>query len=366
MSNERTYPPLKRLRIRIAQSFQWSGVNRLARKFKTGAVILYYHGVEAEIFDPQVQPIHLPFALFEKQVDYLRKNFDIISLPYLLDCFKNGYRLDPLSVLITFDDGYKNNREIVWPFLSSLEIPFSVFISTRHIEEGIRFPTYYLRAALFSSESTSLHVRGINESFDISTWEKRVKAKNYLEVLIKNSPQHVVAQVIQELKGSIPGERWAEINGRFHSDQPMTWDDVKHLSDSGVAIGSHCHDHFILHSQQSRSEIHHQIATSKGLIETKVGPCVYLSYPEGGSSGLDASVLGAMADCHYELGFTSVGGEIREGLNPFLLPRLGTSPQFDHFRFNLNTSFRFNGSFRRWSRQFFEASESEMVRPELS
>jgi peptidoglycan/xylan/chitin deacetylase (PgdA/CDA1 family) len=304
----------------------------------------------------------MSFGLFERQVNYLRKNYDIISLPYLLDCLKNGYRLDPLSALITFDDGYKNIRHIVWPYLNSLEIPFSAFISTRHIDEGLRFPTYYLRAALLFTERQSIRIASLDQSFDLSTRDKRIETKIRLEAMLKRSPQRIVNQIVNTLKASIPEERWAEINDRFSSDQPMSWDEVRQLADNGVAIGSHFHDHLIPHSQQKRSEISSQIATSKELIEKKLGNCAYLSYPEGGSCGLDGGVIEALASSRYELGFTCISGEIHSGLNRFILPRLGNPFQFDRFVFGLNTSFLLNRHYRKWSQEFFRGRENQMNR----
>jgi hypothetical protein len=350
--NQHAYAAKKWFRRCVAESFHWSGINRLARKFRSGAVVLYYHGVEPEILDSRVQEIHLPFELFEKHIDYLRKNFDIISLPYLLDCLKNGYRLEPLSALITFDDGYKNNLDVVWPFLSSYEIPFALFISTHHVDGGLRFPTYYLRAALFYTERERVDIKSLNKSYDLRSREKRMLAKNQLEVLLKRAPQPLVRQIIEEISTLIPEDRWREIDEAFHSDEPMTWEDVLKLAAGGVTIGSHCHDHFILHGQQSRSEITYQIQTSKKLIEQKVGNCAYISYPEGGSRFLDPSIIPVVQENQYELGFTSVGGEILDGQNRFILPRLGIPSRLDHFIFNLNTSFRFNRQFERWGRQF--------------
>lgn len=360
ISSERIHAPQKWLQSRVAKSSQLWGAKNLLRRFKTGAVVLYYHGVEPEIINSQVQTIHLSFGLFKRQIDYLRKNFDIISLPYLLGCLKNNYRLDPLSVLITFDDGYKNNRHIVWPYLNSLEIPFSVFISTRHIDEGLRFPTYYLRAALLFTKQQSIRIESLDQCFNLSTRDKRIETEKRLEAMLKRSPQGIVTQIVSELKASIPEARWAEINGRFSSDQPMSWDDVRQLANNGVAIGSHFHDHFIPHPQQKRSEISYQIATSKELIEKKLGNCAYLSFPEGGSCGLDGGVIEAMASSRYELGFTCVGGEIHSGLNRFILPRVGIPYQFDRFVYNLNTSFLLNRHFRKWSQEFFRQGENRI------
>ena len=258
-----------------------------------------------------------------------------------------------MSVLITFDDGYKNNLDVVWPYLNSYEVPFTLFISTHHVDGGLRFPTYYLRAALFWTEKARVDIKCLDRSYDLGTREKRMRAKNQIEVLLKNAPQPLVRRIIEEISSLIPEERWKEIDEVFHSDEPMTWEDVIKLAAAGVTIGSHCHDHFILHNRQSRSDVTFQIETSQRLIEQKIGNCVFISYPEGGSRFLDPGIIPIVEASRYELGFTSVGGEILEGQNLYILPRLGIPSRLDHFIFNLNTSFRFNRQFERWSRRFY-------------
>lgn len=294
----------------------------------------------------------MSLPVFEKQIEFLSRSFDIISLRYLRDCLKNGYRIEPGSILLTFDDGYKNNRLIVWPYLSSLDIPFSVFISTNHVGQGIRFPTYYLRAALFSTEKSHVYVKGLDRDLDLSTREKRVLAKNTLEVLLKRSPQKMARQIIGELMDLVPEERWSEINGRFQSDAPMTWDDVRELAAAGVAVGSHCHDHFILHSKQNPLEMSEQVRLSKELIIKELGSCDCIAYPDSGPNSLDSQAIISARETGYELGFTCVSGEIVNCVNPMILPRLGISDDLDHFRFNLNTSFRFNRSYQNWSDRY--------------
>jgi len=90
-----------------------SGVYRIAKKQKEGAIALFYHGVEKKITNPLLQELHMPFSLFEKQIMYLKKNFEIISVDDLYGNIKNGHGISPSQVVVTFDDGYKNNINIV-------------------------------------------------------------------------------------------------------------------------------------------------------------------------------------------------------------------------------------------------------------
>jgi len=326
--------------------------NNLIKKLKTGATAFCYHGVEYEIIDHQVQEEHLSFNQFENQIDYLRRNFEIISLDYLYDSLKNGYKINSSQVLITFDDGYKNNINVVMPFLRSFNIPFSIFICTNHIDNGLRFPTYYLRAAIFFTEQKHIIIPSIKKHFDISTQKKRIYAKNAIEKLLKTEPQHVVNLIINDLIDLIPYNRWSEINSIFSSEEPMDWYDIKKLNNLGITIGSHCHDHFILHSNQSITQVNYQLKTSKDLIEKNLGKCDYIAFPDGGARNISFDSLLSVKENKYRLGFTIVKGEIDNSSNPYILPRLGISVDISHFKFNINTCFRFNKQLSSWSSRF--------------
>ena len=67
---------------------------------------------------------------FEKQIKYLKKEFQIISLDYLYECLKNNYKLSPKDVVVTFDDGYKSYIKNVTPLLMKKKIPSLVFLNS--------------------------------------------------------------------------------------------------------------------------------------------------------------------------------------------------------------------------------------------
>lgn len=322
------------------------------RRYKKGCTIFFYHGVENKLVDPLLQEVHLPFSQFEKQVKYLMKNYKIISLDYLYDCIINGYKIDPSHVLLTFDDGYKNNIDVVEPFLRSMNTPFSVFISTRHIDTGKRFPTYYLRAAILYTEKEYISVPSINKYLDISSQDKRWLAISNMAAVLKSVPQQTVDLMVSDLVKLLPDDRWVEMNNLFMSDEPMNWDDIKKLHKSGVIIGSHCHDHAILHDHQSGSEINYQLKTSKELIEKHLGECKYFAYPNGSMKKISLEAMLGVKENRYLLGFSIVPGEIETPVNTFLLPRILAVTDFDEFKFHLSSCSFYNKKYIEWSYSF--------------
>jgi len=345
-----------RLKKCLFRAADWLGPSRLVGKLKKGPVLLVYHGVEERLIDPQVQTLHIPIKTFERQMDFLRKHRQVISLDDLHSCLSRGDPLDPSHVLITFDDGYKNNRSVAAPLLEALGFPFAVFVATRHLEERLRFPIYRLRAAVHYAEKKNLSIRSLDTAFELATETQRRETVVSLSRLMKRSPRAVVESIVQDVSGLISKDRWLEVDHLFSSEEPLDWEDVEQLSRQGVIIGSHCHDHFILHAAQPVDEIDRQLRTSKSLIEHHAGRCSYIAYPNGGKNGITLEARRMGKDNQYLLGRTSVKGEVVCGLDAFLVPRIFVPEDFSQFKFRIDNAYLYNRPYARWARGFSAAS----------
>lgn len=85
---------------------------------------------------------------FEKQINYLKSNFNIIDIKSLELAFKGKMRLPEKALLITFDDGDYSLYEKGLPILKRYDIPAVVFIISGLIETNKAFwwktvETYY-------------------------------------------------------------------------------------------------------------------------------------------------------------------------------------------------------------------------------
>lgn len=333
----------------ILNAFELVDIYSVTRKIKEGATILFYHGVEIGIVNPIVQNSHLSLNLFEKQINYLRKNYEIVSLDYLYECIANGQKLSSSQVLITFDDGYKSNVNIVMPLLKSHNIPFTVFICTDHINSGARLPYYYLQTAIYYTESNSIEIPSIKRGFDISSREKRISVINTMLNIIKSAPQERVSMITGDLIKLLSNERWEELDALFSSEALMNWHEVKLLHDSGVVIGSHCHDHAILHSDQSNYETDFQLHESRYLVEKHLGECKYFAYPNGRMQDISNYSVESVKNNNYLLGFTTVPGEVMNNkMNRYILPRIFPGKDMQQFKFAVDTSFRKNRNYYKW------------------
>ena len=82
---------------------------------------------------------------FQKQVDYLRNNYKIVSLSDITQFVRTDLVLHKKFVSITFDDGYYDNYLNVYPYFKKHGLPASIFISTGYIGKMMTLDNITLR-----------------------------------------------------------------------------------------------------------------------------------------------------------------------------------------------------------------------------
>jgi peptidoglycan/xylan/chitin deacetylase (PgdA/CDA1 family) len=85
--------------------------------------ILLYHSVDTNDSFYSVSP-----SVFAKQMEYLSRNFSIVTLEEVLEFVIGKRDLPRKSVAITFDDGYHDNYVNVFPHVKKYGFPIAVFV----------------------------------------------------------------------------------------------------------------------------------------------------------------------------------------------------------------------------------------------
>ena len=99
---------MKRSFFSLLQKLQ---ITRLAAWWnRQRVVILCYHGVteRSKRHPSDRYGLHIRADRFEKQLDYLRRHYQVISLAEFVKACQNKAPLPDYSVVLTFDDGYRN------------------------------------------------------------------------------------------------------------------------------------------------------------------------------------------------------------------------------------------------------------------
>src|ERR671930_321516 len=88
--------------------------------------VLMYHKVN----DLPGNPLSMPVSLFDEQMHQLRElGYTVVGLDAVLDHYTLGKALPPKAVLITFDDGYHDNRDNAAHILSEHGYPGVLFVT---------------------------------------------------------------------------------------------------------------------------------------------------------------------------------------------------------------------------------------------
>jgi peptidoglycan/xylan/chitin deacetylase (PgdA/CDA1 family) len=101
-------------------------------------VFLCYHGVtESGSRSPHNKKgLHVNRHRFSAHLDYLQHRYNVISLRDYLDARQTGHMLPDYSVVITFDDGFRNFLTAAAPCLAARSMPATVFLITDRAGEA--------------------------------------------------------------------------------------------------------------------------------------------------------------------------------------------------------------------------------------
>lgn len=108
--------------VGLTSFFRWWNRDRV--------MILCYHGISDEprqLRDPS--GIHVAPSIFTRHIAYLTRHYNVVSLQSYLDSRTGGRSLPPNSVVLTFDDGYRNFFNAI-DALKPHALPVSMFLVT--------------------------------------------------------------------------------------------------------------------------------------------------------------------------------------------------------------------------------------------
>ena len=104
---------------------------QLAAQGRAPVVMLYYHGIS----NAAENWMTLDLGSFHRQIEYLRRYFDILPLDAAVADVRAGNRHRP-AVVLTFDDGYASVVDELLPYLKARELPATFFVCAAAADGG--------------------------------------------------------------------------------------------------------------------------------------------------------------------------------------------------------------------------------------
>ncbi|MDH3232374.1 MAG: polysaccharide deacetylase family protein [Alphaproteobacteria bacterium] len=268
-------------------SLAHSGLDRALRPLLGGlGVIMTFHRVVPETPAARHGPSHslaVTADEFRGIVAYLRKiGYEIVSLDEVRRRLLEGSGEDRFACL-TFDDGYLDNYEIVYPICRELDVPITIYITIDLIEGRMVLWWYGLEAVVTQASTVQCPANGEIKTFAADTPARKISAYREADALIRLTDEADRRRKIEYLEQEY-GVDFTAIS----QDQAMSWEMIEELAASGlVTIGAHTVTHRALRTL-SDDEVRSEIAESRTILEKRLSqPIRHFAYPFGRAS--DAS-----------------------------------------------------------------------------
>jgi peptidoglycan/xylan/chitin deacetylase (PgdA/CDA1 family) len=232
----------------------------------------------------------------------------------------------PPFVVLTFDDGYRDNAAYALPILRRHKCPFTLYVCTGFADATAPLWWRDLEEAVAALDGFSVRLPEGTRSFDTRTPEEKSAAFNAIYWALRSGPEEVLRAVIAEV---------AATAGHDTLDRTrqlcMTWDELRSVaSDPLCTIGAHTLTHPML-AKHPEPVVRAELAESKQRIEAELGRDIrHLSYPVGDPTSAGPREFALARALGFETAVTTRPGVLhREHLQHLTaLPRISINGLF--------------------------------------
>lgn len=272
--------------------------------------ILMYHGVGPEAARS---------GSFEKQLAYLKKHFDPVTLECLLSRLQDADRRGKIPIAITFDDGLRNNFTRVAPLLVKHDIPATFFVCPALADRGTWLWNVEARLRLMSLAEAELRAFLSRHAIPGTTVAAAID-------WMKQQPITQRLLVEQQVRDATPS--FAPNEQQHDRYDLMSWAEIAALPEQ-VTIGSHTNNHPILTTLTQEALAEELVGSKKALESRLQRPCDFFCYP----NGTHDTVVVDEARKHYKAAFCADDGYISTKDDPYCLKRIAVMPETGMPRF---------------------------------
>ncbi|MCK9355995.1 MAG: polysaccharide deacetylase family protein [Dehalococcoidia bacterium] len=291
-----------------------------ARVRQPGAAIFMYHSVHPAP-PPWLRNVVSP-SVFEQEMDSIARFGNVVPLEWLVARLADGKSIQPRTLCITFDDGYRNNLQYAWPVLRKRSLPATVFVTTGWLEADPWFSR--LSHALYTTTQNSVDAPGLGRQ-PLASEYIRLRAIRricvHLHQLSPGERESTTARLLSAMEGTVPASSRERLM--------LTWDEAIELQQNGISIGAHTVSHPVL-TALPRDEARAEIALSRRAIEEHLrAECRVFAYPYGAFSS-DTTRL--VRDSGFSAAVTTVARFTTAASDLFALSRVTAGPNARTFQ----------------------------------
>ncbi len=285
-------------------------------------IILMVHGVG------DVTPLSLWSPLWKrhsvKQLDsalaILSKKYSFISMDDADAMLRGDIPIQPYSIVMTFDDGYRDSVTRAMPILRKYSAPGIIYLATDYIEHREAYWIDRIDYALQKAAAAGKTIEVKGQNIDLTDLSHDQKSAVYkkLRLLFKSTNNdNVFTDEMNQLALYLEEQAGCSLNDVFESDEwgrLLTWDEVKRYSlEPDILFGSHTVGHFRL-ALIDKDQAERELLESKLVLTEKIGQeCRHFCYPAGShntSVSMSVTAAGYASGVTCDEGLNSVGANM--------------------------------------------------------
>jgi peptidoglycan/xylan/chitin deacetylase (PgdA/CDA1 family) len=291
-----------------------------------GVLVLNYHRIGLGAESPWDRGLYSASAeTLDEHLGLLAREADVIGPGDLADVMAAGRGR---HVLLTFDDGYRDNYDVAFPLLRAHRLSATFFLASGFLDAPS--VAWWDEISWMVRNATATHVpagEGMLLAIPLSRAGAGADDDVAIAALIAHYKQlpGVRAARFLEYLGDATGAGRCPGDAR---EQWMTWDMAREMRDAGMSIGGHTVSHPILGRLPADEQEREIAGCADSLREELNLPMRWFSYPVGSRDAFDGHTREALRRHGTELAFSFYGGYQRFGaLDPYDVPRIHVGPR---------------------------------------
>jgi peptidoglycan/xylan/chitin deacetylase (PgdA/CDA1 family) len=313
-----TFREFKRSALSGALSYaHLSGVDRLvSRRYAGMGSILMFHSVVKDISRQLGQSIHVQEDVLRDMVRHLQSTGrEIVTLDEAMQRLEIPGSRD--FVVLTFDDGYRNNLTNALPVLEALGAPLTVYVNSYMVNGQGDVWWLGLRDLLLEQDRVEIEPMGL--VFATRCFDEKCKA-----LLLITDWVHRDIVGHSKLLKRILSKYGIDMEG-IARKEALDLEELKRLSAHElVTIGGHAETHLPLNALKEADALG-EIVRNKQMLESVIQREVkHFAYPFGGRNSAGSREACLVQNAGFVTAVTTLMGNLfREHVSlPFTLPRL--------------------------------------------
>lgn len=297
-------------------------------------IVVMYHYVRDTKNTPYPEIKALSVTDFEAQLDWLENHFEIVNYDQFVCNLRDGNNNSQPCALLTFDDGFIDHYQTVYPLLKRVGKSGVFFISksTMDLEpqllnvHKVHFLVAKLGANAFSNEvqvKLVSYVTGMELNIQGRPGIYRYDNRDHFDIkrlLNYELPFSIADQILDEIFRENIGNPVD-----FARQLYMAPEMINEMADAGMTFGSHTRDHRVLSRMDFQDQLE-QLKDGLPLVQNLTDQSsVPFCYPYGHTHTYDQNTVTILRNIGYSMAFNTVRSPVFfQTFNPYELPRFDT------------------------------------------